>query len=115
MTNELDPGKIAQLLTQGTRQLDAATLSALVDARRNALKRQSVHSPVFTLTTGRWTLGLIPRSAHQWAAAGLLAAMLIIGTGYWQHLKEQQISDLDVAILTDDLPIEVLLTDSLRT
>ncbi|OFZ68232.1 MAG: hypothetical protein A2V79_02850 [Betaproteobacteria bacterium RBG_16_56_24] len=115
MTNELDPGKIAQLLTQSARQLDAATLSALVNARHNALKRQTVHSPVFALTTGRRTHGLIPRSARQWAATGLLAAMLIIGTGYWQHFKEQQISALDVAILTDDLPIEVLLTDFLRS
>jgi hypothetical protein len=112
MITDLDPNKIAQLLTTSTRQMDEATLSALANARRNALTRQSVHSPVSSLTTGRWTHSLIPHSAQQWAFTGLLAIMLIIGTGYWQHSAEQQISDLDVAILTDDLPIEVLLTDS---
>lgn len=115
MITKLDPNKVTQLLTQSTRQIDEATLSALAEARLNALKRQSAHSPAFALTTGRWTHSLIPHSASQWAATGLLAAMLIIGTGYWQYAKEQQISDLDVAILTDDLPIETLLADSHRS
>jgi hypothetical protein len=115
MTNSLDPNKIAQLLTQSTRQVDEATLSALASARRRAVQSQSVHSPAFVLTAGRWTHSLVPHSTQQWVATGLLAAMLIIGTGYWQHSKEQQISDLDVAILTDELPIETLLTDSHRT
>jgi hypothetical protein len=115
MTNELDPRKIAQLLTQSTRQLDEATLSALVSARQNALKRQSVRAPVFALTptsahtSARWTDRLIPHSAQRWIAAGLLAAVLVAGTSYWQHVQEQQIGELDVAILTDDLPIEVFV------
>jgi Protein of unknown function (DUF3619) len=109
MTNELDPRKIAQLLTQSTRQLDKATLSALVNARQNALKRQLVRAPVFALTTGRWTDRLMPHSAQPWIAAGLLAAVLVVGTSYWQHVEEQQIDELDVAILTDDLPIEVFV------
>lgn len=109
MITRLDPKKISQLLTQSTRQLNQATLSALTDARRNALKRQSAHSPVFALTTGRWTHSLIPHSAQQWLATGLLAAMLLVVAGYWNHAQEQQISELDVAILTDDLPIEVFI------
>jgi Protein of unknown function (DUF3619) len=108
MTN-IDPVKIAQLLTISTRQLDKATLSALVNARQNALKMQSVRAPVFALTTGRWTDRLMPHWAHPWIAAGLLAVILVSGTGYWQHVQEQQINDLDVAILTDDLPIEVFV------
>jgi hypothetical protein len=115
MTNELDPGKIAQLLTQGTRQLDTVTLTALVNARQNALKRQSVRAPVFTLTpvsahtSALWTDRLIPHSAQPWIAAGLLVAVLIAGTSYWQNVQEQQIDDTDVAILTDELPIEVFV------
>jgi hypothetical protein len=108
MTN-IDPVKIAQLLTISTRQLDKATVSALVDARHNALKMQSVRAPVFALTTGRWTDRLMPHWAHPWIATGLLAVILVAGTGYWQHVQEQQINDLDVAILTDDLPIEVFV------
>jgi hypothetical protein len=115
MTNELDPGKIAQLLTQGTRQLDAVTISALVDARQKALKRQSARASVFALAPtssympARWTDRLIPHSAQLWIAAGLLVAALIAGTSYWQIVQEQQIDETDVAILTDELPIEVFV------
>ena len=115
MTHKLNPGKIAELLTQGTRQLDAVTISALVDARQNALKKQSVRAPVFTLTPAsahslaRWTDRLMPHAAQPWIATGLLLAVLIAGTGYWQNVQEQQIDETDVAILTDDLPIEVFV------
>jgi len=109
MTTNLDPGKIAQLLTLSTRQLDESTVSALHNARQNALKRQAVRAPVFALVTGRGTHRLIPDSIQQWAVACLLVAMVIVGTSYWQHVQEQQISDIDLAILTDDLPIEVFV------
>ena len=110
MTNELDPGKIAQLLTQGARQLDTATLSALADVRQHALKRQSsVDAPVFALNAGRWTHNLVPHSAQQWLVTGLLVAIFVFAAGYWHHAQDQQISELDVAILTDELPIEVFV------
>jgi hypothetical protein len=115
MTNELDPKKIAQLLTQSTRQMDETILSALVNARQNALKRYSERAPVFALTPASahqsfgWTDALIPRSAQRWIAAGLFFAVLIAGMGIWHNVQEQQISELDVAILTDDLPIEVFV------
>jgi len=115
MTNELDPGKIARLLTQSTRQLDAVTISALASARQIALKRQSLRASVFVLTPAtahvstRWTDRLISHSAQPWIAAGLLVAVLIAGTNYWQNVQEQQIDDTDVAILTDELPIEVFV------
>lgn len=110
MTTGLDPGKIARLLTQGIRQLDTTTLAALADARQNALKRQSVRAPVAALSTGRWTHSLIPHpSVQQWLVTGLLVVIFVVAAGYWQHAQEQQISELDVAILTDDLPIEVFV------
>jgi hypothetical protein len=115
MTKTLNPEKIAQLLTKSTQQLDEATLSALADARQNALKKQSVRAPLFTLTSDsvhnsvRWTDRLIPHSAQPWIAAGLLVAILFAGTSYWQHVQEQQIDDTDVAILTGDMPIEVFV------
>jgi hypothetical protein len=115
MTNELDPRKVAKLLTQSTRQLDETILSALVNARQNALKRYSERAPIFGLTpasahgSARWTDRLIPHSAQPWIAAGLFAAVLIAGTSLWHNVQEQQISELDVAILTDDLPIEVFV------
>jgi hypothetical protein len=109
MTAELDPGKIAKLLTQSSRQLDTIALSALADARQNALKSQRVRAPAVALSTGRWTHNLIPHSGQQWLVTGLLVAILVFAAGYWRHAQEQQISELDVAILTDELPIEVFV------
>jgi len=109
MNIKFDPIKIANLLTQGTQQLDTNTLSALTDARNNALKKLLMRSPVFTLSTGCWTHVLMPHSAQRWLAAGMLVAILVFMAGYWQHTQEQQISEIDVAILTDELPIEVFV------
>jgi len=109
MTTKLDPGKVAQLLTQSSRQLDNSTLSALAEARQNAIERQLVRSSVAVLSTGRWTHNLIPHSGQQWLATGLLVAILMFSAGYWQHAQERKISELDVAILTDELPIEVFV------
>ena len=109
MTTKLDSGKIAQLLTQSSRQLDTSTMSALADARNKALKRQLVRAPAAALSTGRWTHNLIPHSGQQWLATGLLVAILVFTAGYWHQAQEQQISELDVAILTDELPIEVFV------
>jgi hypothetical protein len=109
MTEKLQPEKIARLLTQGTRRLNADTLSALSNARQIALQKQSLRAPVFTLATARWTHFLLPLSVQQWLPLALLAVMLAAGAGYWHHAHEQQIDELDVAILTDDLPIEVFV------
>ncbi|MGA7750902.1 MAG: DUF3619 family protein [Gallionella sp.] len=109
MITNLDPGEITRLLTVSARQLDQSTLSALSSARQNALKRQAVRSPVFALNAGHGILRLIPNTPRIWAVAGLLVVMLIFGTGFWHHIQEQQIDETDVAILTDDLPIEVFV------
>lgn len=109
MSTKLNPEKIAQLLTYSSRQLDKQTLSALSQARQNALHRQSAHSPVFALNTGHWSHHLVPHSAQQWLAIGLLAAILACTASFWHHADEQQIGELDVAILTDELPIEVFV------
>jgi len=115
MNTELNTDKIAQLLNRSSQQLDDRVLSALNLARNNALKRQSAYSPAFTLAaaaspaTARWTHWLLPHSTQQWIAAGLLVAAIIGGTSFWHHRQEQQINELDVAILTDELPIEVFV------
>ncbi|MDH4234728.1 MAG: DUF3619 family protein [Gallionella sp.] len=109
MTDELNNKKIARLLTQSARQLDPGTLAALGNARQKALQRQTARVPVFTFATSRWVHFLVRIPSHQWAPAGLIAAMLVFGVGYWHHAQEQQIAEIDVAILTDELPIEVFV------
>jgi hypothetical protein len=108
MNIKIDPNKITQMLNISALQLDASTLFALRDVRQNALKKQRARSPAFTLaTTHGGFYKLIPHSFQQWAIGGLLAVMLVIGTSYWNHAQVEQTAELDVAILTDDLPIEV--------
>lgn len=109
MTTKLDIGKIAQLLTHSSRQLDENTLSALANARQNALQRQTQYAPAYALSAGHWTAHILPHSTQGWVAAVLLAAALAVGTGFWQHTQEQQISEIDIAMLTDDLPIEIFI------
>lgn len=103
------PEAIAKLLTRATQQLDGRTVVALRQARNVALERQSLSKPVFSLSTGNahW---LMPHSAHQWVATViLLVATLVGGVNYWQHTQEHDLDHLDVAILTDDLPLEVFV------
>lgn len=115
MTNELDPIKIAGLLNQSTQQLDKATLSALFDARQNALSRQSVRAPAYAFAAvsssgaTSWTDKLMSHAAPAWAALLLLVVILITGTSYWQNTQELQVDEIDVAILTDVMPIEVFV------
>ena len=104
------PERIARLLTLATQQLETGTLIALRRARNAALERQSLREPVFALSAGYGAHWLMPHSAHQWVATAILfVALLFGGAGYWQHAQENDISHLDVAILTDDLPLEVFV------
>mgnify|MGYP001603524821 CR=1 FL=1 len=109
---DIKPEHIAQLLTRSARQLDDNTLAALRRARSVALERQSLSKPIFALNTGHGIHGLVPHSAYQWVATGiLLVIMLFGGASYWQHMQQQEhdMSHVDVAILTDDLPLEVFV------
>lgn len=121
-TLQLDAKKVAQLLTLSTRQLNQDTLSALAQARHRAMAKQAV--PALSLTTGgllhspglhsTGSHGLgshspIPLSAKRFMAAGLVVVACVIGLNLWQHAQLQQLSELDAAILTDDLPIEIFV------
>lgn len=108
--NTNTPEAIAKLLTRAADQLDGRTVAALRQARNVALERQSLSRPVFSLSTGHGVHWLIPHSAYQWAATViLLVATLVGGVNYWQHTQEHELVHLDVAILTDDLPLEVFV------
>lgn len=106
----LSPERIAGLLTLASEQLDDDTVKALRQARNTALDRQAVHTLSFAFD-GRHRLHWpVPHTVRQWAAAGLLLAALAGGAGYWQHLHHHEtMAHLDVAILTDDMPLEVFI------
>ena len=112
MNQKFHPEQVKQLLNRSLAQLDQPTLARLRNAREKALVRYDAHrtAPAFAWA-GLWTdhhhaAGSHHRS-HYWAAAVLLVALIFSCTAYWQHANDHDVSDVDIAILTDDLPIEM--------
>lgn len=110
-SRDIAPERIARLLTRAVQQLDGNTVSALHRARNRALERQAVSQPVFALSTGRNLHWPVPHTARQWMAAAILLTVLAGTISYWHHAREQEANHhlLDIAILTDDLPMEVFI------
>lgn len=112
MNRKLNTREIGQLLDRSLTQIDRSTLDKLATARRMALQYQQTtqHSPVMTWLTEH---GVIHNhaSSHRrvvnFGIAALLAAVLVSGTLYWQMSSERDHADIDIAILTDDLPVDM--------
>ncbi len=110
MGHKLNIADIGQLLDQSTNQLDAATAHKLQLARRAALKHQRTKE---TSSVFAWIgeHGLIHHdSSHNhrtfnWGVLMLFAIMLLAAVMFWQDANDH--SDLDISILTDDLPVEM--------
>ncbi len=100
MTEKLNIEAIRQLLNRSQAQLDDATLACLRKAREQALLR---HAPgVHT----HWRWAEMRHPAATWFATLLLAICLFGGvTYYWQQTHDN--SEIDLAILTDDMPVDV--------
>jgi hypothetical protein len=110
MNTQIDPHKITRLLTQNSARLDGTTLAALAEARHRALDKQSAHAPAFALSTGHWVDKVLPHSTVQWLATSLLLALLVAGGAkFLSHSEEQQVSEIDLAILTDEMPVHVFV------
>lgn len=109
-TPPINPKRVAELLTDATNRLDAKTVADLRGARSVALARQAQHRPAYALSAGHGMYWLVPHTAHQWLATAILLVTMLAGAiGYWHHANELESSHLDVAILTDELPMEVFI------
>lgn len=115
MNQEFNVEPIRQLLNRSTARLGQAEVMQLRDARALALARydeQHRTAPVLAWA-GNLTAaisGHASNSQHRlyyWAAAVLLAAGLLSGVAVWQHALEHDDSEVDIAILTDEMPIDV--------
>ncbi len=100
---------IAQLLNRSAQQLDDDTLVALRAARQTALSKQRVSVKSAALSSGHQLHFHLSSRAQKWIITALVAATLVSAWGVLQHQHEQQINELDIAILSDEMPIEVFL------
>ncbi len=104
---------VGHLLTRSAAQLDQHTLNKLQAARQNALQHQRTasHSSIPNWLGGnvlaQHHLHLPHSRAGNWGLAVLLVAILFGGSLYWQNVYEHDHAEIDIAILTDDLPVDM--------
>ena len=106
MNQKLHSEQVRQLLNNSLNRLDQPALARLRHAREQALARYDSHitAPAFAWAC-KWRITGSHHKSHYFAAAVLLAAILFGGITYWH--QEHDVSEVDIAILTDELPIEV--------
>lgn len=108
------------LLNQGTRELDAATASKLLHARKEALAHFQ-QRPTYAwvperagASAGRLGVGrFIEPFSHKMRAGFVLLALLtsLAGVVTWQTFSQQgsEIAEIDEGLLTGELPINAYL------
>lgn len=112
MNSDNRPIKIKALLDQSTADIHPTTLEKLIKARNKALSNQRTYtSPVLTWVhnhKGFANFTPLQRPVNQLFAGILLIACLIAGyTALDSYIDEHDISEVDFAILTDDMPVHV--------
>jgi hypothetical protein len=111
MNKKWNSEPVKHLLNCSLAQLDQSTLARLRSARVQALNRYEARSSTVPLFVWASEHAIWHASAHRhriyyWAGIILLAASLFSSIAYWQQAVDNDTSDEDIAILTDDLPIQ---------
>jgi len=112
MKTDINTNLIKEILNISTTQIAPATLEKLRMARSRAIDHQRTKSTIPVLAWighhgGRHESFHMSKSMNL-AIAALFVACLISGAAFWQnYTSEHEISELDIAILTGDLPIHV--------
>ncbi len=105
---ELNPQDIRQLLDHSLAQIERPALTRLHHAREQALAHHATRytEPVFARAGHAiWHASRTRSHSRQLAAAFLLLCILICASLYWNYDAKPDTSDIDIAILTDDIPI----------
>ncbi len=105
--------KIARVLNASTRDMGGDTLAKLASAREKALAGYRV-APGWKLAwagAGNSQNGERPAAGLRYALPIALLIIGLTGIGYWQSgsWQSNELADLDVRLLTDDLPIDAYL------
>jgi len=109
MNPDLNTESVKRLLARSAGQTGPTVQAKLREAREQALLRYDARRN--TAPAYAWA-GLpagagARRSPLYWACAALLVAGLLSTATWWQHKKEHEDTDVDIAILTDDMPLHV--------
>jgi len=106
---------IVKQLEHGVQNMEPATRERLAAVRRAALARyQERPAPVLGLA---WAHSAVTgRSEHRvhaarYVIAGAVLVLSLAGFAYWQSMgsNTNDISEIDISLLTDDLPINAYL------
>jgi hypothetical protein len=111
MDENWNPEPIKQLLNHSLAQLDQPTLARLRSARAQALDRYERHNVTLPLFAWVGEHTICRASAHRHSSYYRMGVLLFVvslfsGIAYWQLTMDNDTSDEDIAILTDDLPIQ---------
>ena len=110
MNMKLNINEIGRLLNRATNQLDGSTLNGLRKARQQALHNQRIKAPIWVSQNGLLHGQLLlSQRALNWVIVAVVASLLVINLTYWDRTYEHDHSDVDIAILTDDLPVDMFV------
>lgn len=99
--------RLTDLLNQSTENIPPQTQQALLHARQRALVARH---HITCNGNGTLSLRLSDLFSRHWVSTAIVIVALAAGTtGYWQHRQQHAAAHLDLAILTDDLPMEVFV------
>ena len=107
MKIKLNTRDVGQLLERSSAHIDNRTAYKLQAAREEALRHQRTRSQT-NLT--HWLGDNVLAHSHvpvKWGLAVLFVTILFGGSLYWQSINEHDHAEIDIAILTDDLPVEM--------
>ncbi|MDD4913187.1 MAG: DUF3619 family protein [Sideroxydans sp.] len=110
---KLNTSEFRQHLNRSTTQLESETIDKLLSARRNALQAQNRYTQRAPVVAWLYEHGIIghhshnKRSALNLGLAALFAITIISGFTYWQSNQKHIQSNVDIAILTDELPVNM--------
>ncbi len=115
MDEQWNPDAVKQLLDSALGQIDQSTLVRLHAARAIAVNRRKAGTAILPLLA--WSGVPVTQHApvhrhklYQWIGILLIAACIVNGIVYsWQQAMNDDASDVDIQILTGDLPIEYFL------
>jgi len=100
--------KLVQYLDDGVDRLEPRVRERLAAARRNALSRYRAPATVFGLAVPGQVVHWLTDHRLLLAAAALVLATA--GVFYWQGTRPSNgITEIDLYLLTDDLPINAYL------